>query len=137
MPLPRPHDQLAGCMWLPRFAEKARLSLNHQLPLPYRLAFGSPVGVDGYFLRHFGLTIDQFISGVRQSADNAALARWFLAFPGASPQRIAEWNSQATVLGAKGHPGYLTRHLAKWLFYPKSVWSPVGSIFEAIDQDER
>jgi hypothetical protein len=92
-------------MWLARFAEKARLSLNYQLPLPYRLAFGSPVGVDGYFLGHFGLTIDQFISGVRQAADNAALARWFLALPGASPQRIAEWNSQATVLGAKGYPG--------------------------------
>lgn len=137
MPLPRPHDQLAGCMWLPRFAEKARLSLNHQLPLLYRLAFGSPVGVDGYFLRHFGLTIDQFISGVRQSADDNELARWFRSLPGAGPERIAEWNRCATVLGAKGHPGYLTRHLAKWLFYPKSVWSPVGSIFEAIDQDER
>jgi hypothetical protein len=124
-------------MWLPRFAEKARLSFNHQLPLLYRLAFGSPVGVDGYFLRHFGLTIDQFISGVRQSADNVALAKWFRSLPGASPEHIAEWNRYATVLGAKGHPGYLTRHLAKWLFYPKSVRSPVGSIFEAIDQDER
>ena len=125
MPLPRSHDQLAGCVWLPRFAEKARL------------AFGSPVGVDGYFLRHFGLTIDQFISDVRQSGDNAALAQWFLALPDANQQRIAEWNRRATLLGAKGHPGYLTRHLAKWLFYPKSVRSPVGSVFEAIDQDER
>ena len=137
MHLHRPQDQLAGCVWLPCFADKARLSLNHQLPLLHRLAFGSPFGVDGYFLRHFDLTIDQFLAAVRQSADNAALARWFLAHPGASPPRIAEWNRRATVLGAKGHPGYLTRHLAKWLFYPKSVWSPVGSVFEAIDQDER
>jgi hypothetical protein len=124
-------------MWLPRFAEKARLSFNHQLPLLYRLAFGSPVGVDGYFLRHFGLTIDEFLAGVRQSADNAVLAQWFRSLPGSTPERIAEWNRYATLLGAKGHPGYLTRHLAKWLFYPKSVRSPVGSIFEAIDQDER
>ena len=137
MHLHRPQDQLAGCVWLPRFADKARLSLNRQLPLLYQLAFGSLFGVDGYFLRHFDLTIDQFLAAVRQSADNAALARWFLAHPGASPPRIAEWNRRATVLGAKGHPGYLTRHLAKWLFYPKSVWSPVGSVFEAIDQDER
>ena len=58
MHLHRPLDQLAGCVWLPRFADKARLSLNQQLPLLYRLAFGSLFGVDGYFLRHFGLTID-------------------------------------------------------------------------------
>ena len=137
MQLHRPQDQLGGCVWLPRFADKARLSLNGQLPFVYQLAFGSRFGVDGYFLRHFGLSIDQFLAGVRQSADNAALARWFLAVPGINPARIAEWNRFATFLGAKGHPGYLTRHLAKWLFYPKSVITPVGSIFEAIDQDER
>lgn len=136
MHFPRPQDQLAGCVRLPRFADKARLSLDRRLPFTYQLAFGSRFGVDGHFLRYFGLTIDQFISAVRQSTDNAALARWFLAFPGVSPSRIAEWNRFAASLGAKGHPGYLTRHLAKWLFYPKSVNSPVGSIFEAIDQDE-
>ena len=101
------------------------------------MAFGSPFGVDGYFLRHFGLTIEQFLTAVRQSSDNAALAQWFLTLSSATPERIAEWNHRATLLGAKGHPGYFTRHLAKWLFYPKSVCSPVGSIFEAIDQDER
>ena len=137
MHLHRPQDQLAGCVWLPRFADKARLARNQQLPLLYRLAFGSPFGVDGYFLRHFDLTFDQFLVAVRRSADNAALAQWFLALPSASSELIVEWNRRATVLGARGHPGYLTRHLAKWLFYPKSVWSPVGSVFEAIDQDER
>ena len=136
MHLHRPQDQLAGSVWLPRFAHKARLSLDRQLPFIYQLAFGSRFGVDGYFLRHFGLSIDHFLASVRQSADNAALARWFLALSGASPQRISEWNRRATVLGAKGHPGYLTHHLAKWLFYPKSVWSPVGNLLEAIDQDE-
>ena len=137
MHLTRPQDQLVDCVWLPRFAEKARLSLDRQLPFIYQLAFGSRYGVDGYFLRHFDLTIEQFLAAVRQSTDNAALARWFLSLPSASPHRISEWNRCATLLGAKGHPGYLTRHLAKWLFYPKSVSSPVGSIFEAIDQDER
>jgi hypothetical protein len=121
----------------PRFADKARLSLDRQLPFVYQLAFGSRFGFDGYFLRHFDLTIEQFLAAVRQSTDNAALARWFLALPGASPQRISEWNRRATLLGAKGHPGYLTRHLAKWLFYPRSVSAPVGSTFKAIDQDER
>jgi hypothetical protein len=136
MQLHRPQDQLAGCVWLPRFADKARLSLDQQLPCVYQLAFGSRFGVDGHFLRHFGLTIDQFLAAVRQSEDNAALARWFRALPGVTLPRITEWNRFATLLGAKGHPGYITCHLAKWLFYPKSVSAPVGCIFEAIDQDE-
>jgi len=137
MHLPRPQDQLAGCVWLPRFADKARLFLVHQLPFIYRVAFGSRLGIDGAFLRHFGLTVEQFLAAVRQSADNETLAQWFLSFPAASPERIAEWNRRAASLGAKGHPGYLTRHLIKWVFYPKSVVDPVDSLFEAIEQDER
>lgn len=137
MTLHRPQDQLAGCVWLPRFADKARLSLNRQLPFVYRLAFGSRLGIDGAFLRHFGLTVPQFLVAVRRSEDNAVLAQWFLSLPAASPERITEWNRRATLLGAKGHPGYLTRHLIKWVFYPKSVTAPVNSLFEAIEQDER
>jgi len=137
MHLPRPQDQLAGCVWLPRFAEKARRFLAQQLPFTYRVAFGSRLGIDGAFLRHFGLTVEQFLAAVRQSADNEALAKWFLSLPAASPERIAEWNRRASSLGAKGHPGYFTRHLIKWVFYPKSVVTPVDSLFEAIEQDER
>ena len=137
MQFPRPHDQLAGCVWLPRFAEKARRVLARQLPLTYRVAFGSRLGIDGAFLRHFGLTVSQFLVAVRRSDGNTALALWFLSLPAASPGRIAEWNRRAALLGVKGHPGYVTRHLIKWVFYPKSVLSPVGSLFEAIEQDER
>ena len=137
MHFPRPQDQLAGCVWLPRFAEKARRFLAQQLPFIYRLAFGSRLGIDGAFLRHFGLTVEQFLAAVRQSADNEALAQWFLSLPAASAERIAEWNRRAASLGAKGHPGYFTRHLIKWVFYPKSVVTPVDSLFEAIEQDER
>ncbi|MDO9119732.1 MAG: DUF5069 domain-containing protein [Nitrospira sp.] len=137
MPLPRPQDQLAGCVWLPRFAEKARRFLGQQLPLTSRVAFGSRPGIDGAFLRHFGLTAPQFLVAVRRSGDNEALSKWFLSLPEARPERIAEWNRRATLLGAKGHPGYLIRHVVKWFFYPKSVLSPVNSLFEAIEQDER
>lgn len=136
MRLHRPQDQLAGCVWLPRFADKARLFLAQQLPYTYRVAFGSRLGIDGAFLRHFGLTVDQFLAAVQESADNDALARWFLSLPAVSPERIAKWNSRAMLLGAKGQPGYLTRHLIKWVFYPKSVVVPVNSLFEAIEQDE-
>ena len=111
--------------------------LARQLPLTYRVAFGSRLGIDGAFLRHFSLTIDQFLAAVRQSADNEALAKWFLALPAVTSERIAKWNRRATLLGVKGHPGYLTRHLIKWVFYPKSVVAPVNSLFEAIEQDER
>ena len=80
MHLHRPQDQLAGCVWLPRFADTARLSLTQQLPFLYRLAFGGRFGVDGCFLRHFGLTIDQFL--VRFDSQRTTL-RWpggFLRF---------------------------------------------------------
>ncbi len=137
MRLPLPQDQLAGCVWLPRFAEKARRFLAQQLPFTYRVAFGRRLGIDGAFLRHFNLTLAQFLVAVRKSEGNAALAEWFLARPGASSERIAEWNRRATQLGARGHSGYLTRHLIKWVFYPKSVFTPVNSLFEAIEQDER
>ena len=137
MRLPRPQDQLAGCVWLPRFAEKARRFLAQQLPLTYRVAFGSRLGIDGAFLRHFGLTVPQFLVAVRRSEDCAALAQWFLSLSAAGSERIAEWNRRAASLGVKGHPGYLTRHLVKWVFNPKSVVTPVNSLFEAIEQDER
>lgn len=137
MRLPRPQDQLAGCVWFPRFAEKTRRFLARQLPWTYRVAFGSRLGIDGAFLRHFGLTLPHFLAAVRQAGNDEALAAWFLSLPAASPERIAEWNHRASQLGVKGHPGYLTRHVIKWIFYPRSVWSPVNSLFEAIEQDER
>ena len=138
MRLPLPQDQLADCVWLPRFAEKARRYHARQLPLLYRLAFGSRLGIDGAFLRHFRLPLDSLLAAVRQAArDDAALAQWFLAHPGVNQTRIAEWNRRAMSLGAKGQPGYRTRQLIKWVFYPKSVVRPVNSLFEAIEQDER
>jgi hypothetical protein len=134
--LRRPQDQIAGCCWLPRFSDKARLYLSGLLPLLYRVAFGSPIGTDGYFLRHFKLSARQFLAGVRRAQTDDELVRWFVAQPGVSQQRIAEWNVVAPNLGASGHPGYVTRHLVKWVLYPKSVRNPVRSLFEAIEQDE-
>lgn len=136
MTLRRPEEQLAGCCWLPRFADKARLFLDGRLPLFYRVAFGSPLGMDGYFLRHFKLSRRRFLAGVRQSATDDDLARWFVALPTVNSLRTEEWNRLAPNLGAKGNPGYVTRHLVKWVLYPRSVRQPVRSLFEAIEQDE-
>jgi uncharacterized protein DUF5069 len=132
----RPQEQIAGCCWLPRFADKARLYRSGRLPFLYRLAFGSRLGVDGYFLRHFKLLLLDFIAGVTNATDDQALAQWFWAHPGATAQRIADWNLFAPQLGTRGRPGFIIRHVVKWVLYPKSIRQPVNSLFDAIEQDE-
>lgn len=137
MTLPRPTDQIAGCCWLPRFAAKVRASLSKELPLVYRLALGSSLGVDGCFLRQFQLSHRQFVQAVKHSSSDEALAQWFRSLPSVTDASIKSWNRYAPLLGSNGCPGYLTRHLIKWVFYPKSVAHPVQSLFEAIEQDEQ
>ena len=137
MTLPRPSDQIAGCCWLPRFAAKVRASRSHELPFSYRLALGSSLGVDGSFLRQFQISRRQFIQAVEHASSDEALAQWFLTLPSVTDASIKSWNRHAPLLGSKGYPGYLIRHLIKWVLYPKSVIHPVPSLFEAIEQDER
>ena len=136
MKLRRPTDQIAGCCWLPRIADKARCYLAGEMPLAYRVAFLSRVGVDGYFIRHFSFSRSCFLAGVQASPDDATLESWFLSQPTATVSTIADWNRLAPTLGMRGHPGYLTRHTVKWFLYPKSVRKAVSSLFEAIEQDE-
>ena len=131
-----PRDQLAGCCWLPRFIDKARLLLTGELPFTYRAAFGSSLGVDGHFLKHFGIVRGDFIRAVRDSKDDAAVATWFLARPKVNESKIAAWNEYAPNLGAKGQPGYLAFRLVKWPFYPSLRGQSVSSIFEGIEMDE-
>ncbi len=136
MRLPHPKETLAGCVWLPRHIAKVRLHLSHGLPLSYRVALGSSIGVDGYFFRHFGLSLERMVAVVRKSQSNADIATWFGGRPEGTGESIARWNRLAETLGARGHPGHVTFAIVKWLFYPKAIAQPVGSIFEAIAQDE-
>ncbi len=106
------------------------------MPFSYRIAFGARTGVDGFFFRHFGLSKAQVLSAIRERSDDTAVAEWFLQQPGVTPERIAAWNRFAPMLGVKGHPGYRTRQIVKWLLYPKSITRPVGSLFAMIAQDE-
>jgi hypothetical protein len=122
---------------LPRFAAKVRASLSHELPWSYRLALGSPRGIDGSFLRQFQLSYRQFVQAIEASSSDETLAQWFRALPSVTDDSIASWNRHAPMLGSKGCPGYLIRHLVKWVYYPKSLIHPVQSLFEAIEQDER
>lgn len=106
------------------------------MPLSYRVAFGSRIGVDGFFFRHFQLSRPQIVAAVRVAPDDEELAQWFLARRAVTAESIAMWNEFAPRLGAKGHPGHATFLTIRWILYPKSIVHPVGSIFEAIAQDE-
>lgn len=136
MNLPHPLARLADCCWLPRHIAKTRIFLRREMPFSYRIAFGARSGVDGHFFRHFGLGKAQVLDAIRTRPDDAAAVEWFLQQPGVTPKRITEWNHFAPLLGVKGHPGYFTRQIAKWLLYPKSITQPVGSLFAMIAQDE-
>ena len=136
MQLPHPLVRLAGCCWWQRHVTKTRVFLRGEMPFLYRIAFGARSGVDGYFFRHFDLGKNQVLAAIRARPDDAAAAEWFLQQPGVTPERIAEWNRFAPLLGVKGHPAYLTRQIVKWLLYPRSIAHPVDSIFTAIAQDE-
>lgn len=133
----KPTDQLAGCCWLPRFIDKGRLWNSGTLPFFYRIAFCSLVGLDGHFLRHFHLRKKNFLNAVQESGStDDGVRQWFLEQSKVTSARIAEWNLFAPRLGERGHSGYWTFHLVKWVLYPKAVVRPVNSLFEAIIQDE-
>jgi len=136
MKLPHPKEQLAGCVWLPRLIAKVRVFLSGDLPVSYRVAFGSRIGVDGYFMRHFRLTMPQVVAAVRSASTDGEVATWFLRCPNVTPRSIVGWNVLALKLGSAGQPGCLTLQNVNWLLYPKSRFGTPGSIFEAIAIDE-
>jgi len=136
MKLRPPQDELAGCCWLARMADKVRASQQGDFPFLYRLSLGSPIGIDGYFLRHFGLSFGQFRKATLENHHDENLAQWFLNQPGVTPATISHWNEYAPKIGTPGYPASFLRHLIKWFVYPKSVKQPVNSLFDMIEQDE-
>ncbi len=136
MNLRRPQDILAGCCWLPRMADKVRTHHAAGLPLLYRLSLGSPVGVDGYFLRHFHLSFRAFQSAVLETGTDSSLAEWFLSQPGVTIHSITAWNAFGPKMGTPGYPGSLMRRLFAPYIYPESPAQPVDSIFQLIERDE-
>lgn len=136
MKLRRPQETLAGCCWLARMVDKVRISQDGQLPILYRLSLGSPIGIDGVFLRHFGLSFQQFRKAVIETRKDEALAQWFLAQPGVNAETMARWNEYAPKLGTPGYPGSWLRHVIQWFVYPKAINHPVNSLFDMIEQDE-
>lgn len=136
MKLRRPQETLADCCWLARMADKVRASRQGDFPFLYRLSLGSPIGIDGFFLRHFKISFRQFREAVLQTRNDAGLAQWFLSQPHVNPTTIGKWNEYAPKLGTPGYPGSLIRRVVPWLVYPKALKDPVNSLFEMIEQDE-
>ena len=136
MKLRRPQDEIAGCCWLARIADKVRASQKGDLPFLYRLLLGNPLGIDGYFLRHFGLSFPHVRQAVIDTKHDNDLAQWFLAQPNVNQDTIASWNEYAPKMGTPGYPASRLRHLFKWAAYPKAIQHPVNSLFEMIEQDE-
>jgi hypothetical protein len=116
--------------------DKVRTSQDGQLPILYRVSLGSPIGIDGFFLRHFGISFRQFREAVTKTRNDETLAQWFLRQPGVNPETMAEWNVYAPKLGTPGYPGSLLRHVITWIVYPKAIDHPVNSLFDMIEQDE-
>ena len=136
MKLRRPQDEIVGCCWLARIADKVRASQKGDLPFLYRLLLGNPLGIDGYFLRHFGLSFPHVRQAVIDTKHDNDLAQWFLAQPNVNQDTIASWNEYAPKMGTPGYPASRLRHLFKWVAYPKAIQHPVNSLFEMIEQDE-
>lgn len=138
MKLRRPTERLADVCWLPRFIDKARAHLDGTLPGEYRRRLGSARGMDGAFLRHFDLTKEAFLDAVRDSAgSDLAVAKWFYAQPGATDQKVEQWNAIAPELGKPGQPGYEILQWAMEHIYKGSAYTGSESIFEIIEADER
>ncbi len=131
-----PKERLADCCWLPRFADKARALLAGELPFLYRAALGSPLGVDGFFLRHFQINRGDFIRAVRSTVGDQALAVWFLTQPHVNAATIDEWNHNAPRLGAQGQPGRWIFLTVRWFMYPRTLRHPATGMFAAVEQDE-
>ncbi len=137
MKLRRPADQLAGCMWLARFVDKARHHLAGTLDPDFVQPFCHPLATDGAFFQHFELSKDEILAVVRESnGDDARLAEWFTRRPQGSPERIAAWNELAPKLGKEGYP---VRRALLWglRHYYRSMNDPrLNSVFTAIAYDE-
>ena len=83
-----PFESLAGCTWLARLTDKVRLMHSGELPADYLILLGYPRGVDGYFLRHFGLDRKSALEAISNQADDSDVAEWFLAQAGVTEASI-------------------------------------------------
>ena len=138
MTLRSPAARLADVCWLPRFIDKARAHLDGTLPPAYARRFGDSKGMDGAFLRFFGLTKEAFVEAVRAAnGSDIRVAKWFYGQPGVTDKTVEEWNAIAPEFGRPGQPGYEVFQWALQNIYKGAPYSGHESIFEVIEADER
>lgn len=134
MKLPRPEARFAGCVFLPRIIAKARALKAGVLPPEYAARFGAPDALDGLFLGFFGLRAEQILEAAQLG--DPALEQWFGSVPGASEQRIAEWNHTALNLGRAGFPMAERLPIALSTKYRHLAGRGIETIFEMLNADE-
>jgi len=131
-------DKLAGCMWLPRFIDKARHHLAGTLDPDFVRPFCHPLATDGAFFAHFGLAKEEIIRVITESkGSDDVVVDWFVRRPQGTPEKIAAWNELAPNIGKEGFPmrrGFLW---ALKQYYGGAAPDPrVDSVFTAIAFDE-
>jgi hypothetical protein len=110
MKIRKPHDRLAGCVWLPRIVDKTRHFLNSTLDQDYQRSFCHPRGIDGYFFNHFGISKEEIIEAVAEKETDNKMAAWFLS-DSSREEKIDAWNQFATRLGL---PGFEGEEMVRW-----------------------
>jgi hypothetical protein len=68
-----PNDRMLGIPMLPRTIDKARAKLAGTIG---EYVYGEKSSFDRALLEFLGLTQEQFLDGVRSSADDASMERW-------------------------------------------------------------
>jgi hypothetical protein len=127
---------LGGCMWLPRFIDKARHHFAGTLAADYQGPFCNPLGVDGVFLGHFGLKKDELFEVIRREPTDDGIVAWFISRPESSPEKVRSWNETAPNIGRPEYPGARTFKWAMKYVYPGCADPRVTSVFLAIAWDE-
>jgi hypothetical protein len=69
-----PREVMAGWHYLPRYIDKIRLSLAGQLHSDYTDNLGK--GFDGVWLKHAGLTHEQFVAVVKATITDGQICDW-------------------------------------------------------------
>lgn len=132
-----PREMLAGCVWLARLADKVRLHHAGRLRDDHVGFLGHPRGVDGHFLRHFGLSRSTAFAAIIEAGDDAGVERWFLGHPNAFQEEIASWNLLAPNLGRTGFPGAKElQFVLLRVLEPEARVPGISTLFEAIELDD-
>lgn len=138
MKLRRPQEKLAGCVWLPRFIDKARNHFAGTLPPDFVGPFCHPLATDGVFLAHFEIEKNEIMEVINRSdGKDETVVAWFKSRRQYTEETVAAWNILAPNIGKEGYPmrrGFLWALKHYYGGVPPD--SRVDSAFTAIAFDE-